>query len=48
MISRGNCWLSADGISDPILLTGGDCFLVAPGTSYTLRDDPRTPARSFC
>jgi AraC-like DNA-binding protein len=48
MISRGNCWLSAEGISDPIPLTGGDCFLLAPGTSYILRDSPRTRARSFC
>src|ERR1700730_2032471 len=48
MVSRGNCWLSVDGISDPLPLTGGDCFLLAPGSSYTLRDNPRTPARSFC
>jgi AraC-like DNA-binding protein len=48
MISRGNCWLSVDGIPDAIPLAGGDAFLLAPGSSYTLRDDPRTPARSFC
>jgi len=48
MISRGNCWLSVDGIPDALPLAGGDCFLLAPGSSYTLRDDPRTPARSFC
>lgn len=48
MVSRGNCWLSVEGISDPIPLTGGDCFLLAPGTSYILRDNPRTRARSFC
>ena len=48
MLSRGNCWLSVEGIPDPIPLAGGDCFLLAPGSSYTLRDNPRTPARSFC
>ena len=48
MVSRGNCWLSVDGISDPLPLTGGDCFLLAPGSAYALRDNPRTPARSFC
>jgi len=48
MISRGNCWLMLDGIADPIPLTGGDCFLVAPGSSYSLRDKPSTPTRSFC
>src|SRR5258705_4862475 len=48
MVSRGNCWLSVGGMPDPLPLTGGDCFLLAPGSAYTLRDSPRTPARSFC
>ena len=48
MVSRGNCWLSVEGIPDPLPLTGGDCFLLAPGSTYALRDDPRTRARSFC
>src|SRR6202167_4852485 len=46
MLSRGNCWLSVEGIQDPIPLTGGDCFLLAKGTSIVLRDSPRTPPRS--
>src|SRR5258708_37529690 len=29
MLSRGNCWLSVEGIPDPIPLTGRDCFLLA-------------------
>src|SRR5471030_2430822 len=45
MLSRGNCWLSVEGIRDPIPLTGGDCFLVAKGTSIVLRDSPRTRPR---
>ncbi len=48
MVSRGNCWLSVEGIRDPIPLTGGDCFLLAPRTSFTLRDNPRTRPKSFC
>jgi AraC-like DNA-binding protein len=48
MVSRGNCWLSVEGIIDPIQLTAGDCFLLAPGSAFTLRDNPRTRARSFC
>jgi AraC-like DNA-binding protein len=48
MITRGNCWLSVDGIPDPIPLTGGDCFLLSPETTYALRDDPRTHPKSFC
>jgi AraC-like DNA-binding protein len=48
MISRGNCWLSVEGISEPIPLTGGDCILLARGTSIVLRDSPRTrPRMSF-
>ncbi len=45
MISRGNCWLSVEGIPEPIPLTGGDCFLLARGTSIVLRDSPRTRPR---
>jgi AraC-like DNA-binding protein len=48
MVSRGNCWLTVDGVPDPIPLTGGDCFLLGPGSAYALRDDPRTPVRIFC
>jgi len=48
MVSRGNCWLSANGIPDPIPPTGGDCFLLAPGSGYTLRDSLRTRPRSYC
>ena len=48
MLSRGNCWLSVEGIEEPIPLTGGDCFLLAKGTSIVLRDSPRTrPRRTF-
>ncbi len=48
MVTRGHCWLSVDGIPEAMPLAGGDCFLLAPGSSYTLRDNPRTRARSFC
>jgi len=48
MLSRGNCWLSVEGVPGPIPLAGGDCFLLAPGSAYTLRDNPHTHARSFC
>src|SRR5579862_8156667 len=48
MLSRGNCWLSIGGISDPIPLTGGDCFLLARDTSIVMRDSPRTrPGSTF-
>ena len=47
MLSRGNCWLSVEGVSEPIPLTGGDCFSLAPGTSIVLRDSPRTRPRGL-
>ena len=48
MLSRGNCWLNVEGIQEPIPLTGGDCILLARGTSIVLRDSPRTrPRMSF-
>jgi AraC-like DNA-binding protein len=48
MLSRGNCWLSVEGIPEPIPLTGGDCILLTWGTSFVLRDSLRTrPKRSF-
>jgi AraC-like DNA-binding protein len=48
MLSRGNCWLRVEGIPEAIPLTGGDCFLVARGTSIILRDSARTrPRLSF-
>src|SRR5216684_3831486 len=48
MLSRGNSWLSVEGTPEPIPLTGGDCILLVRGTSFVLRDSPRTrPRRSF-
>ncbi|ABF41268.1 transcriptional regulator, AraC family [Candidatus Koribacter versatilis Ellin345] len=48
MLSRGNCWLSVEGIPKPIPLTGGDCILLARGTSIVMRDSLRTrPRLSF-
>jgi AraC-like DNA-binding protein len=46
MLSRGNCWLSVEGIPEPIPLTGGDCFLLARDISIVMRDSPRTRPRS--
>jgi AraC-like DNA-binding protein len=48
MVSRGICWLRVEGIAEAIPLAAGDCFLLAPGSSYDLRDNPGTRPRSFC
>jgi AraC-like DNA-binding protein len=48
MLARGNCWLSVEGVREPIPLTGGDCILLARDTSIVMRDSLRTrPKRSF-
>lgn len=45
MIVRGNCWLTIEGESKPLPLTGGDCFcFFAQDRAHTLRDHPRTRA----
>jgi hypothetical protein len=37
-----------EGVPEPIPLTGGDCILLARGTSFVVRDSLRTrPKRSF-
>jgi AraC-like DNA-binding protein len=48
MVSRGHCWLSVDGEKEPLSLTGGDCFLLAPQVAFTLSDELRTVPVSFC
>ena len=48
MLSGAECWVSADSLPDAIPLSDGDCFLFAPGSPYTLGDNPRTRAQSFC
>jgi AraC-like DNA-binding protein len=45
-VARGNCYLSLAGRDGAIPLTGGDCVLLAPNTTYALRDHPRSRAVS--
>ena len=46
MLSRGNCSLSVlKGIPEPIPSPGGDCFLLARGTSIVLRRQAREHVR---
>lgn len=47
MIVRGECWLSVEGRADSLSLGAGDCFFIAPGSTYVLRDSLRTPPRSL-
>ncbi len=35
----GECWLSVEGVADPVLLTAGDCFLLPRGLPFRLATD---------
>lgn len=35
----GQCWLSVEGVPDPVLLTAGDCFLLPRGLPFCLATD---------
>ena len=36
---RGQCWLSVDGVAEPVLLEPGDCFLLPRGLPFSLSTD---------
>lgn len=46
MIS-GQCWLSVEGILDPLLVTAGDCFLLPRGRPFCLTTDLSLPRVDF-
>jgi AraC-like DNA-binding protein len=35
-VLSGRCWLSLDGVAEPVELTAGDCFLLPSGRSFCL------------
>jgi len=35
-VVSGQCWLSLEGVSEPVLLTTGDCFLLPRGRPFSL------------
>ena len=41
-VVSGQCWLSVDGVADPVLLTAGDCYLLPPGPPFCLATDLST------
>ena len=38
-ITKGQCWLSVDGVPDPTRLHTGDCFVLPGGRGFTLASD---------
>jgi AraC-like DNA-binding protein len=39
-VISGQCWLSVEGVPDPVLLETGDCFLLPRGLPFRLASDP--------
>jgi AraC-like DNA-binding protein len=42
-VLAGQCWLSVEGVSEPVLLKCGDCFLLASGRPFRLASDLCVP-----
>jgi AraC-like DNA-binding protein len=47
-LSRGTCWLELPEEKELLTLGEGDCFLLAPDTSFRLSDQPHGRPISFC
>ena len=38
-VVSGECWLSVDGVADPLHVKSGDCFLLPRGRAYRMASD---------
>jgi AraC-like DNA-binding protein len=47
VVTRGRCWLTVDGVAEPLVVETGDVVVLAPWRDHTLRDAPDTPARDI-
>ncbi|WP_261530965.1 cupin domain-containing protein, partial [Burkholderia multivorans] len=43
-IVEGACWLTVEGVEQPIRLETGDCFLLSRKRAFSLRSDLTLPA----
>jgi AraC-like DNA-binding protein len=43
-LTSGACWLTVEGVRDPVTLTAGDCFLLPHGRPFGLATDRKLPA----
>jgi AraC-like DNA-binding protein len=44
LVVAGACWLTTEAPAQSIPLVSGDCYVILDGSTYTLGDDPRSPA----
>ena len=43
IVTGGSCWLTVEGIDQPVLLTQGDLVILPHGHAHALTDHPNTP-----
>jgi AraC-like DNA-binding protein len=43
-IVEGTCWLTVEGVEEPVRLEAGDCFLLSRKRTFSLRSDLSLPA----
>src|SRR5258708_3947375 len=46
LVVAGSCWLTIEAPAKSIRLSAGDCYVILDGSTYTLGDDPRSPAQN--
>jgi AraC-like DNA-binding protein len=46
-VVSGQCWLSVEGVAEPVCLTKGDCFLLPRGLPFALATDLTLPPVDF-
>lgn len=42
-VISGACWLSVEGVAEPVRIKGGDCFMLARGRPFRLASDMAVP-----
>src|SRR6266566_2567748 len=43
IVTGGSCWLTVEGIEEPVLLTEGDLVILPHGHAHTMTDHPKSP-----
>ena len=43
LVTGGKCWLTVEGIDEPVLLSEGDLVILPHGHAHTMTDHPKSP-----
>ncbi len=43
IVAGGSCWLTVEGIEEPVLLTEGDLVILPHGHAHSMTDHPKSP-----